>query len=203
MRTQRLIKLFQISIFAAIAVIIAFFEIPVFFVPSLYKLDFSDSIVLISGFSLGPVAGILTEFLKILIRLLIKGSTTFGIGDFANFVMGTSLILPSTIFYKKHRCFKGACIGMLLGICCLIVTAIFTNYFILIPAYENLFSISEINIISLVSSVNPLIVDKLTFILFAVCPFNLFKGLSVCLIALMLYKKLSVKINNLSFKFAK
>ena len=195
MRTKKLIKILQISFFSAIAVVTTFFEIPVFFVPNFYKIELSDAIVLISGYSLGPMAGILTEFLKVLLKILIKGSSTFGLGDFANFIAGVALVLPSAFFYKKYRTFKGACVSMLVGITCMIAVSALTNYFILLPAYENLFSISENTIISLGNMINPLIVDKFTFILFAACPFNLVKGLSVCMLALVLYKKLTGLFN--------
>lgn len=197
MHTKKLIKLLQISIFSSIATLMTFFEVPLFFIPSFYKLDISDAIVLISGFSLGPVAGVLTEFLKVLLKILIKGSTTAGLGDFANFVAGVALILPSTIFYKKHRTFKGACIAMAVGIVSFTLVSAMANYFILLPAYENLFSLSEDSIISFGNAINPLVVDKFTFVLFAVCPFNLSKGVLVCAVALMLYKKLSKGVSKL------
>ncbi len=203
MRTKKLVKILQISIFAAIATVLTFFELPVFFAPGFYKLDFSDVVVLISGFSLGPLAGILTEFLKVLLKLLIKGSTTVGLGDFAGFVAGVALTLPSAVFYKKYRTFKGACVAMLLGIICLTAVSAVSNYFILLPAYEKLFSISESTIISLASAINPLISDKFTFVLFVVCPFNLLKGALICAVTLVLYKKLSVVINNLFKGFVK
>lgn len=203
MRTKKLVKILQISIFAAIGTVLTFFEVPVFFVPSFYKLDFSDIIVLISGFSLGPLAGVLTELLKVLLKLLIKGSTTVGVGDFAAFVTGVALMLPSAVFYKKHRSFKGACAAMALGVVCLTVVSSVINYFILLPAYEILFSISENSIISLGNAINPLIIDKFTFVLFAVCPFNLLKGILICAATLMLYKRLSVVINNLFKDFVR
>lgn len=203
MPTRKLIKILQISIFSAIAVILTFVEIPLFFVPNFYKIDFSDTIVLISSFLLGPVAGFLTEFLKILLKLCIKGSATFGLGDLANFVSGISLMLPSAIFYKKFRNFKGACIAMGLGIICLTIVSAISNYFIFVPAYEKLFSVSENNIISFSNAINPLIVDRFTFILFAVIPFNLLKGILVCLFAFIIYKKLSPKIDNLINNFVK
>lgn len=203
MPTKKLTKIIQISIFSAIAAVLTFFEIPVFFVPNFYKLDFSNTVVLISGFSLGPIAGVLTEFLKVLLKVLIKGSSTMGLGDFANFVVGISLVIPSAIYYKKHRTFRGVCVAMILGIFCLVVTSAVTNYFIWLPGYEKLFSLSQDAIISLGGAINPLIVDKFTFILFAVCPFNLFKGLLICATTTVLYKKLSGVIDNLSDKFVK
>lgn len=203
MGTKKLVKILQISVFAAIAVIITFLEIPVFFVPGVYKIDFSDVVVLISGFSLGPLAGVLTEFLKIVIKILIKGSTTLGLGDSANFIIGISLILPSSIFYKKNRTFKGAWSAMMLGTICSTIVSLVVNYFILIPAYQVIFSISESAIISFANAVNPLIVNKFTFILFAVLPFNLIKYMLICIFVLIIYKKLSFFINDILNKFVK
>lgn len=203
MQARRLIKTLQISIFSAVAAILTFFEVPMFFVPSFYKLDFSDVIVLISGFSMGPLAGVLTGLLKIVLKLFLKGITTAGIGDFANFLAGTALMLPSAIFYKKHRTLKGACLAMLTGIICMTIVSATVNYFILLPLYERLFSLSENTIISFGHAINPLIIDKFTFILLAVCPFNLIKGILVCAVTFLLYKKLSAEINNLFNKFVK
>lgn len=203
LQTKKLIKILQISIFAAVATVLTFFELPVFFAPSFYKLDFSNVVVLISGFSIGPLAGVLTEFLKVLLKILIKGSTTVGLGDLASFVAGVALTLPSAACYKKYRTFKGACVAMLLGTICLTAVSAILNYFILLPAYEILFSISENTIISLGNTINPLIFDRFTFILFIVCPFNLFKGALICSVTLILYKRLSVVINNLFKDFVK
>ena len=185
------------------ATVLTFFEIPVFFAPGFYKLDFSDVVVLISGFSLGPMAGALTELLKGLLKILIKGSSTAGLGDLASFVAGLALMLPCAFFYKKYRTFKGVCVAMTLGIVCLTAVSVALNYFILLPAYEVLFSISENTIISLGNAINPLIFDKFTFVLFIVCPFNLLKGALVCSATLIIYKRLSVVINNLFKGFVK
>lgn len=198
MKTTKLVTLTQISIFAAIATIVMFFEIPIFFVPNFYKLDLSDAIVLISGFSLGPLAGVITQGIKVLLSLLIKGSTSFGIGQFANFIAGISLVLPSAIIYKKHRTLKGAFWSMFVGILSLVLVSACLNYFVLIPIYEKLFFMDETTIISLANAVNPFITSKLTFVLFGVCPFNLLKGILVCTVALFLYKKLKSLINKIS-----
>lgn len=198
MKTTKLITLIQISIFAAISTIVMFFEVPVFFLPNFYKLDFSDAIVLISGFSLGPLAGVMTQGVKILLSLLIKGSSSLGIGQFANFITGIFLILPSSLIYKKYRTFKGACLSMLAGVSSLVFISACLNYFMLIPIYEKLFLFEETTIISLANAINPFITDRLTFVLFGVCPFNLLKGILVCTLALLLYKKLTSLINKIS-----
>lgn len=203
-QTTRLAKLVQISIFSAIAVVLTFFEVPVWLVtPGFYKLGLSDAIVLISGFSLGPIAGVLTEFLKVALRLLLRGTSTFGLGEFANLVVGIALVLPSAAFYKRHRTFKGAVVAMLFGIASLTVTAGVFNYFVLLPLDAALFSISESTIISWGNALNPLITNKFMFVLLLVCPFNLLKGSLVCCFTLISYKKLSSVINDFSSKFVK
>lgn len=200
---NRLIKLVQISIFSSVAFVISFFEIPLFFVPNFYKLEFSNAVVLISGFFLGPLAGCATELLKVILKLAIKGSATFGLGDLANFAIGSALVIPSAAFYKKTRTLKGSYIAVLLGLFCMILLSAIVNYFLLIPAYAQIFSISEDKIISIANAINPLVTDRLTFILFTVCPFNLIKGLAVCTFTLLIYKKASSIINRLSYKFVK
>ncbi len=203
MALNRLIKLIQISIFSSVAFVISLFEIPLFFAPNFYKLEFSNTVVLISGFFLGPVAGCITELLKVILKLTIRGSATFGLGDFANFVIGSALVISSSAFYKRYRTLKGAFLAVLLGLFCMILVSAIINYFLLIPAYERLFLISEDKIISVANAVNPFVTDRFTFIIFAVCPFNLIKGLAVCTFALLIYKKSSSIINRLFYKFVK
>lgn len=203
-QTAQLAKLVQISIFSAIAAILTFFEVPVWTIaPGFYKLGLSDAIVLISGFSLGPMAGLLTEFLKVALRFLLRGTSTFGLGEFANLVTGIALVLPSAALYKRYRTFKGAVVAMLLGIASLTITAGIINYFVLLPLDAALFSISESTIISWSNAVNPLITNKFMFVLLLVCPFNLLKGSLVCCFALIFYKKLSAVINKFSSEFVK
>ena len=59
------------------------------------------------------------------------------------------------------------------------------NYFVLLPAFEALFNISEQKIIAMVQLINPLVFDKLTFVLFVVCPFNLVESMINSLLALI------------------
>lgn len=181
------LKLVQIAIFSAIAAVISMIRIPVFFAPGFYRLDLSDAVVLISGISLGPAAAFLTEFLKVCLKFLIKGSASMGISDLAKFTMGLALVLPASIIYKRNCTFKGACLSLLAGIFCSVVVAALMNYFVLLPAFEALFSISEKNIIAMAQTANPFIADRLTFVLLVVCPFNLVESLTVGLLAFVLF----------------
>ncbi len=183
------LKLVQIAIFSAIAAVISMIRIPVFFAPGFYRLDLSDAVVLISGFSLGPAAAFLTEFLKVFLKILLKGSASMGIADLAKLTMGLALVLPTSIIYKRNCTFKGACLSLLAGVFCTVIVAALMNYFVLLPAFEALFSISERNIIAMSQAINPLITDRLTFVLLVVCPFNLVENLVISVLVLAFIKK--------------
>ena len=84
----------MIGMFSAIAMILHVLDFPIFFAPGFYKMDFSELPILVGSFAFGPVAGVMMEFVKILLKLCIKGTSTAFIGDLANFVVGCSLIIP-------------------------------------------------------------------------------------------------------------
>ena len=95
--TERILntrKITMIGLFSALAVILHLFDFPVpFLAPGFYKLDFSEIPALVGAFAFGPVAGVMIEFCKILLKLVIKGTSTAFVGDLANFVIGCSLVL--------------------------------------------------------------------------------------------------------------
>ena len=102
-----------IGICAAIATVLHMLDFPLLFIaPDFYKLDFSELPVLLCGFYLGPAATVACEGIKIILKLLLKGTSTAFVGDFANFVVGCSLVLPATIIYHVRRSKHSAIIGM-------------------------------------------------------------------------------------------
>ncbi|MBR6424649.1 MAG: ECF transporter S component, partial [Oscillospiraceae bacterium] len=104
-----------VAMFSALAGVLMLLEIPLFFAPSFYKLDLSEIPVLICTFFLGPVAGVVTEFLKVFLKLLFKGTSTAFVGDFANFVVGCSMVLPASIVYHLKKSRGSAIAGMAVG----------------------------------------------------------------------------------------
>ena len=74
-------KIAMIGMFSAVAGILMLFEIPMPFAPFFYKIDASELPVLLCGFAFGPVAGVLTEFVKIIIKLLFKPTSTAFVGE--------------------------------------------------------------------------------------------------------------------------
>lgn len=179
------------AILSAAAVLVMLFEVPLPFAPSFYKLDFSESVILMGSFAMGPLAGVIIELLKNLIKALIFGTQTGYIGEFANFLVGTSFVLTASLVYKKRHTKKNALIGMALGTLMLALVGALVNYFILIPAYVKIMGLPLDAIIDAGSAVNASITDLKTLIAFAVVPFNLVKGVICSAIAFLLYKKVS------------
>ena len=180
------------AVLSAIAVIFMYFEIPLWFAPSFYEIDLSELPVLIGAFAFGPAWGVLIEAVKILIALLVKGTTTGGVGEFGNFLIGISFVLPASLIYKAHKTKKGAVLGMGLGIVCLATVGALINGFVLIPMYTKFIPLE--NIIAMSREVNGFVKDIKTLVLFAVVPFNVLKGIIVSVITAIIYKKLRVII---------
>lgn len=179
------------AIFSAISGVLMLMEIPLFFAPGFYKLDISEMPVLICTFYLGPVAGVTAELLKVMVKLLIKGTSTAFVGDFANFVVGCSFILPASIIYHARPGKKTAIIGMGVGTLVLTVFGSLFNGFYLIPKFAVLFGMPMDAIVAMGTKVNAAITDVWTLVAFAVVPFNLVKGVAVSALTFLLYKRIS------------
>ena len=179
------------AIFSAISGVLMVMEIPLFFAPGFYKLDISEMPVLICTFYLGPVAGVTAELLKVMVKLLIKGTSTAFVGDFANFVVGCSFILPASIIYHARPGRKTALVGMGVGTLVLTVFGSLFNGFYLIPKFAVLFGMPMDAIVAMGTKVNAAITDVWTLVAFAVVPFNLVKGVAVSALTFLLYKRIS------------
>lgn len=180
----------QIGMLSAIAIVLMLFEIPLPFAPSFYEIDFSEVPVMIGCFVMGPLAGAVIEFVKILLNLVINGTMTAGVGEAANFVIGCALCVPAGIIYRRNHTRKGAIIGMATGTVIMTILGCFINAFILLPAYGAAFGMPIDALVGMGTAVNSHITSLTTFVLFAVAPFNLLKGVLVSLIVLVIYKKI-------------
>lgn len=185
-------NMITIGMLAAIAVILMLFEFPIpFLAPGFYKLDLSEVPVLIGTFAMGPLAGVAIEFVKILLNLLINGTTTAYVGELGNFVVGCAFLLPAGIIYWKKKTFKRAVIGLVAGGLTMVVAGSLINAYVLLPLYAAAFGGMQ-NIVAAGTAVNGHITGVGTFVLLAVAPFNLVKAVLVSLLTLLLYKRISV-----------
>jgi len=179
------------ALFAALAGILMMLEIPLFFAPGFYKLDLSEMPVLICTFYLGPVAGVLCEFLKIFLFLCFHGTTSAFVGEFANFVVGCSMLLPASVLYHRHHGKKSALVALIAGTLFMTVVGSTFNAWYLLPKFAQLYGIPLETIVEMGTAVNPAITNVETLVLLAVVPFNLLKGAVLSAATFFLYKRIS------------
>lgn len=184
-------KIAMIGVFAAIAMVLHIFDFPVPFAPPFYKLDFSEIPALIGAFAFGPVAGVMIEFCKILLKLLVKGTSTAFVGDLANFLIGCSFILPASIIYMVKKSKKSALVASVTGTLIMTVFGTMFNAIYLLPAFSALYGMPLEAIVEMGTKINASINSVTTLVMFAVAPLNLLKGVSVSLVTMLVYKKLS------------
>ena len=181
-----------IGICAAIATVLHILDFPLLFMaPEFYKLDFSELPVLLCGFYLGPSATVACEGVKILLKLLLKGTSTAFVGDLANFVVGCSFVLPATFWYHFHKSKHSAVIGLVLGTVILAVFGSAFNAVYLLPKFAQLYGIPLDAIISMGSAIWPGVKDVTTFVALCVAPLNLLKGAVVSVLTMLLYKRVA------------
>lgn len=182
----------KVGILAAIAALLQLIEFPLpFIAPSFYKIDFSDVPALIGGFALGSLSGVIIELIKNILHIVIKGTSTAFVGEFANFATGCALVLPAAILYRKRKSFKIAVLGLCIGAVFFVIVGALLNYYLLVPAYSFFFKLPIDQIIKFGSDINPSIVDLKSLIIVAVMPFNLLKAIFVAILTLLLYKRVS------------
>lgn len=181
----------QVAMLAAAATVLMFFDIPLPFAPSFYKIDLSEVPVLIGAFAMGPLAGAAIELVKVLLNFVLKGTTTAGVGEVANFLIGCAYVMPAAWIYKAHKTRKNAMIGMAVGTVFLSAVGGLLNAFVLLPAYAVAFGMPIDALVGMGSAVNKAITSLPTFVLFAVVPFNIVKGVIVSVITMLLYKHIS------------
>ena len=188
-RLRRTRAITFIAMFSAIAAVLHIVDLPLFFAPSFYKLDFSELPVMICAFYMGPVAGVTCEFLKIVLKLLIKGTSTAFVGDLANFLVGCSFVLPASICYQATLSKKGAIWSLTLGTLVMTVFGSLFNAWYLIPQFVKLFHMPLESIIAAGTAIFSSVTDLKTLVLFCIVPFNLIKGAAVSVLTFLLYKR--------------
>lgn len=182
----------MIGMMAAISTVLMFLEIRVPFAPEFIKLDFSELPIVLCAFIYGPVAGILTAVIKIALILLLRGTSTMGVGEITNLVCSLCYFLPAIFVYRKVKDKKGAAIGLVLGTCITSIIALFANYFVMYPLYAKLFGMPMDVIVGAASAVNPLVHNLFTLMVCTMLPFNILKFGIVSVLVFLVYKKLAV-----------
>lgn len=185
--TKKLDKSIKIAVLGAIAFILMFIEIPVIPMFPWLKMDLSEVPVLMGAFAFGPLAGISIEALKLLLHLMIKGTSTGGVGELANLLVGVALVVPAAFIYNRKKSKKTAILGMIIGTICMEVVGILANVYLLLPAYGMRMESAQL----------------MQYVTVGLIPFNGVKAILVSIITFILYKRVSVSIFKVESDFGK
>ena len=185
-----------VGMLGALSMVLQMFEVALPFAPSFMKFDISELPALFAGFLLGPVAGCLVVVVKILLKLVIRGTNTAFVGEFSNIIGSCFYVLCAALIYLKHKTKKVAVISLVVSTLGVSILQVFLNAWVMFPLYSNLYGLSMDVIIGMGHAVNPLITDNFTMMLFGVLPFNLFKHGVTSLVTFLLYKRVSAPLKN-------
>ena len=175
------------AMLSAVAYLLAFVEFPVPLSPSFARMDLSDLPALIGAFAFGPLSGLLIELVKNALQLLT--TSTGGIGEIANFLMGASYVVAAGVIYKHRKIKKTALLACVAASFVMGAAAALANYFILLPLFETFMPLDQL--IASFGAFLPFIHTKLDIVLFNALPFNILKGLVIGGFTMLTYKRLT------------
>lgn len=180
-------KMTMTAMLGAVATVLMFFEVSIPIIPSFIKLDFSELPALIGAFTMGPVSGVVICLIKNLVNL--TATTTGGVGEICNFLLGACFVLPAGLIYKKKKTRKRAVIGALTGSAIMAVLSLPINYFIVYPVYTAFMPMETI--IGMYQVILPSVDSLIKALMIFNMPFTFFKGLCSVGITLVIYKYIS------------
>ena len=181
-------KMTVTAMLSAIAFVLMFLDTAVPIMPSFIKLDLSELPALIATFALGPVCGVIVCLIKNLLHLLI--TTTGGVGELSNFILGAAFVLPAGLIYQHRKTKKNAIIGAIVGALAMAIISFPSNLFIVYPVYYN-FMPKDVIIAAYQALVPFANIDSIAkcLLLFNV-PFTFVKGLISAIITILIYQPL-------------
>ena len=169
-------KLTMTAMLSAIAFILMFLEFSVPVMPAL-----------VAAFAMGPVSGMMVCLIKNLLHLFM--TTTGGVGELSNFILGASFVVPAGLVYRKWRGKKSAVAGAVAGAALMAAVSIFSNYFIVYPVYYNF--MPQEAVLAAYQMIFPKVENILQCLVVFNAPFTFVKGLCSVGITMLVYKPLS------------
>lgn len=189
--TQKRVNVRYLTVTAmltAIAYILMFFDFSVpFIMPEFIKMDLSELPALIGSFAMGPFCGVLICLLKNVLHLAI--TTTGGVGELSNFLLGAAFVIPAGLIYKHKKSRKSALVGSLLGDLFMGVFSIVSNYLLVYPFYYNF--MPKETILNAYQAILPQMKTILQCLICFNLPFTMVKGLLSVVITFLIYKHIS------------
>ena len=180
----------RLAIFSALSyVLYMFVKLPLPIFPQFLELQFSDMPALLAGFMMGPWSGAIVIVIRTVLKL--PFSHTACVGELGDLIIGLAFVLTAAYIYKFRRTLKGAVVSLAAGVVSTTRVAMLINRVMLIPFYSWYMGFD--NIIGLVRLIFPAVTQDSFYFYYIVCavlPFNLLRGLVCALVTFALYKQL-------------
>ena len=185
-------KLTVTAMLSAVAFILMFIEFPIpALIPSFVKLDISDLPELLAAFSLGPVYGVAVTFLKNLLHIVFKGTSSAYVGELCNFLLGAVFSLAAGFIYQRKKSRKSALVGAIIGAALMAIVSVPLNYFVVYPAYVVCYGMPLEAIIGMYQAILPSADSLIKCLTIFNMPFTFCKGMLDVLLCFLIYKPLS------------
>jgi riboflavin transporter FmnP len=175
------------GILSAAAFVLQLLEIPIPFMPFFIKFDFSDLPALLGSFALGPVCGVIIELIKNLLHALY--SSSFGVGEISNFVLGAVFVAVAGAIYGHKKTKKSAIIASVAGAVSMALISLPSNLFVVYPVYYQF--MPEKTILAAYQAIIPSMKSVAQSLVIFNMPFTFVKGMIDVLITFLIYKPLS------------
>ena len=181
-------KLTSVAMLSAVSTVLMFFSFNVPLMPSFIKMDLSELPALIAAFTFGPISGVTVCFIKNLVNVFF--TTTGGVGEISNFLLGAMFVAPAGFIYQKMKTKKGAMIASVVGAATMAGLSVFTNYYVVYPVYSNLMAPMEA-ILGAYRAINPNVETLIDALLWFNMPYTFIKGMLSVVITMFIYKPLA------------
>lgn len=178
----------MLSALSAVLMMVSF-SVP--FMPSFIKLDFSEMPALIAAFSMGPLSGVMVCLIKNLINVCF--TTTGGVGELANFLLGCSFVVPAGVIYYRQKNRKMALIGAIVGAVAMAAASLPMNYFVTYPIYSKFMPLETI--VGMYQAIASGVDGLFWCLLLFNVPFTFLKGGLDAAITFLVYKRISPLIH--------
>lgn len=178
-----------IGMLGALSAVLMSINVPLPFAPTFLKFDIAELPALFAGFFLGPVSGCAVIVVKIVLKLSLQGTETAFVGELMNIMGSCAFVLPAALIYKRIHTKRGAMISLSVSTVLVSIMAILLNAYIAFPMYSSLYGMPMEAILEMGASVNPLVHDNVTLMLYGVFPFNLVKHGVTSLVTYLVYKR--------------
>lgn len=191
-RKSNVNKIVKVGLLVAISFVLMQFEFALPIFPSFLKIDVSDIPALVAAFAFGPITAVVVELVKNLLNLMV--TTSAGVGELANFLVGTVFVFTAGSLYNRNQSKSGVIKSLLISTVVMAVFATVFNYFILLPLYEKVLNFPINAMIAAGAKIIPMIDTYFKFVLLSIFPFNLLKGVIVAFVTGVIYDKIKLLI---------